>query len=150
MAADLFDVLSGVGVGAVLGFTGNFIMWKIQHRDAHRDYLEQEQRRARSSAAEKFLDSAGRLVELVDQQIVGAHLDQPQLTTLTYLEMQRLRREFQSILPVAREAFPGEGERLRELETQLSQMIFRNPSPDAVQALRKRFQELCSEIRKKV
>ncbi len=146
MATDFWSV----SFGAILGFLASLGTWKLQHRDMVRDSREAETHREKVRTVEDVRDRGGRLVEMLDIGLNGPHIDRAQLTTLTYMEIQRLKRDFETLLPLVSELFPNERERLTDFNKKVSEVLFRNPTPDRIASLRREFDSLYRDLRNRL
>ncbi|HXZ82405.1 MAG TPA: hypothetical protein VED84_01485 [Acidimicrobiales bacterium] len=117
--SDWVKTLVSVAFGAVLAAALNYFFWKRQHReevksseerDARRERLleERELRRERARAVERLREVGGLLIEINRAALSGPNINQTEVTTTTYIEIHRLRREVISAVAAVRDVFPAD------------------------------------------
>ena len=75
----------------------------------------------------------------------GPNIDQTHLTTVTYIELLRLKREFLNAVASARDAFPLQQERLKVFQRQMDAAVL-NQSKDRLDFLRAELDILLGEL----
>ena len=154
MASEGLYALAGVLVGAIASGTVNYGFWKLQHKETLRTSEERERHKQQVQMTDRLQEVADQLIELGGASLSGPHIDQTQLSTATYMELVRLRREFLVVSNLARNAFENEDltERLRVFQEMVSEAILpgRGQTEAEKKNLRSYLDDLCTRLRRKM
>jgi hypothetical protein len=136
----LVVALVSVGFGAVLSAALQYT--KRQHRQELQSLEEREMRRERRRAVERFREVGVLLIEINRGLVSGPNVNQTEVTTMTLIEIHRLRRELLNATAAVRDAFPDQDKRLTPF-LRMTEKI----SPESANRLRDELDAIVAALR---
>jgi len=134
--------LVGVLVGAFATGGVQHYFWRLEERQRE----DRARREQKEKIAERLSRTAGELIELARSPIQGPHIDQTYLTTVSYIELHRLKRELANAVASASGAFPQQQERLRIFQRQTDASVLLNPPKERMDQLRSELDALLKNL----
>jgi len=116
--------------------------WRLEERQRE----DRARREQKEQIAERLSRTAGELIELARSPIQGPHIDQTCLTTVSYIELHRLKRELANAVASASGAFPQQQERLRIFQRQTDASVLLNPPKERMDQLRSELDALLKNL----